>query len=305
MNTIIKTLITATAFFGLSVGIANAAGGETKELKHHHWTFAGITGAYDKESVQRGFQVYREVCSACHSLDYVAFRHLGQKGGPFYMEKCPEGFPSTQDCRQPIANPIIKALAAEYEIEDGPDDGGDMFMRPGLPADYMPGPYANVQQAAAANGGAIPPDFSLIAKARHHGPDYIYSLLTGYEDPPETITIAEGTYYNPYFPGDSTSLLKPEYVDDEGHVLEGVKVPYGGVLKMKAPLSDEIVDYADEETPETVEQYSEDVTNFLMWAAEPKLESRKRMGMISMIYLFIFAGIVYWSYKQIWSDVDH
>ena len=158
---------------------------------------------------------------------------------------------------------------------------------------------------SVANNGAIPPDFSLIAKARHHGPDYIYSLLTGYEDAPETVAIDPATYYNPYFPGDMTTNLKPEYLDEEGHPVEGIEVPKGGVLKMAPPLVDNIVAYNDPETPQTVEQYAHDVTEFLMWAAEPKMEARKKMGMVSIIYLLIFAVIVYLSYKQIWSRVDH
>jgi cytochrome c1 len=304
--------IFAAAALAMS-GAAHAAGGKTKELKHHDWSFNGIFGTYDKEAVQRGFQVYREVCAACHSLDLIAFRHLGDKGGPYYMDKCPAelielGLPETTDCSNPNANPVVRAFAAEYTITDGPDDEGDMFERPGVPADYVPGPYANKQQAASANGGAIPPDMSLLAKARPHGPDYIYSLLTGYPadgELPKELEIPAGQYYNPYYPGDTLSLMKPEYLDEEGNVLEGVKQPYGGVFKMKNPLIDGMVDYVDDSIPETVEQYAEDVTYFMMWAAEPKMEARKRMGMITMIYLFIFAGILYASYKQIWRDVEH
>ena len=309
MRIIAKTLMALMAAAALATGAAHAAGGETKELKHHHWSFTGINGHYEQESLQRGFQVYREVCAACHSLDFIAFRNLGDKGGPYYLAECPaelieRGLPATTDCSNPNENPIVKALAAEYEIEDGPDDAGDMFMRAGLPSDYFPNPYANKQQAAAANGGAVPPDFSLLAKARHHGPDYIYSLLTGYEDPPETITVGPGQYYNPYYPGDSSSLLKPEYFDADGNVLESVKIPYGGVFAMAPPLAEGIVEYTDG-APMTVEQYSEDIVNFMMWAAEPKLEARKNMGRISMFYLFVLAIIVYLSYKQIWSRVEH
>ena len=302
MSKIIIALIVAGA---MSSGVALAAGGKTKPVEHYHWSFSGINGKYDQDALQRGFQVYREVCAACHSIDFIAFRHLGDKGGPFYLEECPEGAPDTLNCSNPNDNPLVKALAAEYEVEDGPDDSGDMFMRTGLPSDTIPGPYANEQQAAAANGGAIPPDLSLITKARKYGPDYLHSLLKGYTDPPETVELDPGTYYNPYYKGDMATLLKPEYVDDEGKPLEGVEVPPGGVLKMKAPLVDGIVDYIDDSVPETVEQYSKDVSTFLTWTAEPKIEARKTMGKISLLYLLIMAVIVYLSYKQIWSRIDH
>lgn len=304
MKKLIKSITAIAVPCLLLIGVANAAGGETKELKHQHWSFTGITGDYDSDTLQRGFQVYREVCSACHSMNYVAFRNLGDPGGPYEPAVCEQipNLPETVNCSDPNSNPLIRALAAEYTITDGPDDAGDMFERPGLPSDYFPTPFANPQMAMAANGGAMPPDMSLLAKARHHGPDYIYSLLTGYEEPPETIEVMPGQHYNPYYPGDTTSLLKEEYVDEDGHPLEGVQVPYGGTFKMAAPLSDGIVAYADG-SPETVEQYSYDVTNFLMWAAEPKLEQRKRMGMVVITFLLFLAIFVYLSYKQIWRDV--
>ncbi|MEM9421282.1 MAG: cytochrome c1 [Pseudomonadota bacterium] len=297
----------ASVLFGcavLAISFAQAAGGKAKELKHPHWPWEGIFGHFDKDQLQRGYQVYREVCASCHSMELLAFRHLGDPGGPYYLDKCPKelNLPATMNCADPAQNPIIKSLAADFTVTDGPDDAGDMFDRPGLPSDYFPSPYANQQQAMAANGGAYPPDMSLLVKARHHGANYIYSLLTGYVDPPETISVDGGTYYNPYYPGDALSLMKPEYLDEEGKVLPGVKVPYGGVFKMKSPLSDGIVTYEDG-SPETVDQYSKDVTAFLMWAAEPKLEERKSMGRFVLIYLFIFAGIVYVSYRQIWRNV--
>lgn len=285
---------------------AIAAGGKTAELQHNHWSFQGVTGKYDKDAVQRGFQVYREVCASCHSIDLVSFRNLGQKGGPYYLAECPKefGLPASTDCSNPNDNPIVKQIASEYTITDGPDDAGDMFERPGIPADRIPGPYANAAQARAANGGAMPPDFSLIAKARKYGPDYIYSLLLGYDDPPETIEVGAGTYYNKYYPGDASSLLKPEYLDEEGHVKEGVKIPYGGAFKMANPLPTEgMIDYYDPQTPETIEQYAADVSHFLMWAAEPKLEQRKTMGVIVVSYLIILALILYFSMKQLWARV--
>lgn len=306
-----KTMTAKTLTFIASLALAafvcaapaRAAGGETAELKHQHWHFSGVFGTYDKDALQRGYQVYETVCSNCHGLEQLSFRNLGQKGGPFYLDSCPEGVPDTVDCSNPNENPIVKAAAAKYkfQVTDGPDDTGEMFQRAPIPSDRFPGPFANEQQARAANGGAMPPDLSLIAKARHHGPDYIYSLLSGYAEAPATVTIAPGQYYNPWFPGDMTQLLKPEYLDEEGHAKEGVETPLGGVLAMAPPLSDGIIDYADENTPETVEQYSKDVAEFLAWASEPKLEARKKMGVMTLAYLLILAGILYWSYRTIWS----
>ena len=270
-----------------------AAGGKAKKLEHHHWHFNGIFGSYDKEALQRGYQVYAEVCSNCHSLEQVSFRNLGQKGGPFYLE----------EYKNPNDNPYVKEIAKQYkfEVTDGPDEGGDMFQRTALPADRVPGPYTNNNQARAANNGALPPDLSLITKARHHGPDYVASLLKGYKSPPETVTVAPGQYYNEYYAGDMSLLVNDQYRDEEGHVLKSVEIPYGGVFAMAPPLQDGIIDYADEAIPETVEQYATDVTEFLMWAAEPKLEARKQLGFMSVIYLLILSALLYWSYREIWS----
>ncbi|MEO0399746.1 MAG: cytochrome c1 [Pseudomonadota bacterium] len=299
-------LIAAGALAGLTAfGVAVAAGGSTKELKHPHWHFSGVFGTFDQDALQRGYQVYRSVCAACHSMDQLSFRNLGQKGGPFYLDNCPAGVPATTDCSNPNENPIVKAIAAEYSVQDGPDDFGDMFDRPGVPSDRFPSPYPNEQVARLANGGALPPDLSLIVKARKHGPEYVYSLLTGYEAPPPSVEVPAGQYYNPYYPGDMTQNMKPEYLDDEGHPEEGVQVPKGGLFAMIAPLQDGIVDYEDEETPETIEQYSKDIVEFLVWAAEPKMEARKRLGVMSIGYLLILTGLLYLSYREIWSKVDH
>ncbi len=287
----------------LAMPAALAAGGGTKKVKDIEWSFEGPFGEYDKAAVQRGFQVYKQVCASCHSLKFVAFRHLGQEGGPFYVKKCPAGFPDNIDCSNPMENPAVKAIAAEYEITDGPDDSGDMFKRPGIPADYFPSPYPNDKIAIMANG-VVPPDLSLMAKARSGGPDYIYSLLTGYEEVADYVQLDPGVYYNPYFPGDLSSAIKPEFLDEEGHLKDGLHVPLGGVLKMKAPLMDNMIEYADETIPATVDQYARDVAEFLMWTAEPRLESRKETGLIVLIYLIIFGGIVYASYRQLWSKVD-
>lgn len=302
---LIRTLI-FTAAAAVSTN-AFAVGGKAKDPEHNHWHFDGPFGTYDKDALQRGFQVYETVCSNCHGLSLVAFRTLGQKGGPFYLESCPAGIPETVDCSNPNDNPVVKAIAANYkhQVTDGPDDSGDMFQRPALPADHIPGPFANEQQARAANNNALPPDLSLIAKARHHGPDYLYSLLIGYEDPPSTVTVAPGQHYNPYFNGDMSQALKPEYLDAEGHPREGIEIPPGGVLAMAPPLiQDGLIEYGDG-TPGTVEQYAKDVTEFLMWAAEPKMEARKSLGIMAMIYLFILAGILYASYRKVWSNVEH
>ncbi len=302
---IIKSVSIALAGAALLAagGAAFAAGGKTKEYKHPHFHFEGVFGTYDTDALQRGYQVYRTVCANCHSMDLVAFRNLGQKGGPFYLDECPEGVADNVDCSNPTDNPIVKAIAAEYQYPGEPDDYGDIPMRAGLPADKFPSPYENVQIARLANGGALPPDMSLLIKARHHGPAYIYSLLTGYEEPPASVEVPIGQYYNPYYAGDMTQLLKPEYLDEEGHVVEGVEVPYGGVFAMAQPLYDGSVDYADEETPETVEQYAMDVVEFLMWAAEPKLEARKKLGVMTIGYLIVLCGLLYFSYRQIWSNV--
>lgn len=303
-----KTILFSLAAFGTAIaatGAAEAAGGATREYKHNHWHFDGPFGAYDKEAVQRGFQVYRTVCASCHAVEQLSFRNFGEKGGPFHLDECPAGVPETTNCSNPSENPVVKALAAEYEITDGPDDSGDMFKRPGLPSDKIPGPYANQQQARAANGGAYPPNLALIIKARHHGPDYIYSLLTGYEDAPISVQLGPTQHYNPYFAGDMSQLLKPEYRDEEGHPLEGVKVPEGGVLAMKAPLADGIVDYADDHVPETVDQYAKDVVEFLTWASEPKMEQRKSLGVVTMGYLLILTLILFFSYRVIWANTEH
>ncbi|MEM9170475.1 MAG: cytochrome c1 [Pseudomonadota bacterium] len=297
------TAVALAAAAALAAPSAIAAGGQVKEYKDIKWHFEGPFGRYDKDALQRGFQVYREVCANCHGMDLVSFRNLGQKGGPFYLESCPEGVAETIDCSNPNDNPIVKALAAEYTVMDGPDEYGDMFERAAIPADRLPNPYDNVQIARLANGGALPPDQSLIVKARPHGADYIYSLLVGYVEPPETIETPIGQYYNPYFPGDMSQYLNEEFVDEEGHPKKDVEVPYGGFLAMAQPLYDEMVDYADEETPETIEQYAKDVVEFLMWAAEPKLEARKKLGVITLGYLLIMTGILYWSYREVWSNV--
>lgn len=300
-----KSLTAAGAAAALGAAPSLAADAGSAPLKDVEWSFAGPFGAYDKDAVQRGFQVYRTVCASCHAVEHLSFRNLGEKAGPFHLASCPEGVAEQVNCANPNENPIVQAIAADYQITDGPDDSGEMFQRPGLPSDKIPRPFANEQIARLANNGALPPDLSLIIKARHDGPDYVFSLLTGYRDAPETVTVAPGQNYNVYFPGDMALFLKDQYRDGDGRPVAGVEIPPGGLLAMKAPLADGVVDYADPETPETIEQYAEDVVQFLAWASEPKMEARKRLGFMTIAYLAILAGILYWSYRQIWSKVEH
>lgn len=304
MKTILRSLIAATSVLAATSG-AHAASAQTKEYKKVEWSFNGPFGSYDKEAVQRGFQVYKTVCASCHAVEQLSFRNLGDKGGPFYLEECPAGVPEGADCSKPSENPVVKAIAAEYEVTDGPDDTGEMFKRPGLPSDKFPRPFANEQQARAANGGALPPNLALVIKARHEGPDYVYSLLSGYEETPASVQLSPNQHYNPYFAGDMSQLLKPDYRDAEGHPLEGVEIPEGGVLAMKSPLADGIVDYADEHVPETVDQYAKDVVQYLTWLSEPKMEQRKSLGVVTMGYLLILTLILFFSYRAIWSKVEH
>lgn len=247
-------------------------------LKPHEmdWSFAGPFGTYDKAQLQRGLKIYKEVCSACHSMNLVSFRTLEDLG---YSED------------------QVKAFAGEYEVQDGPNADGEMYTRKAVPSDHFPAPFPNKEAAAAANNGAAPPDFSLIAKARgvtrgfpqfvfdiftqyqQGGPDYIHALLTGYQEPPEGVTVAEGTHFNPYFAN-------------------------AAALAMAPPLSDGQVTY-DDGTPETLDQYSQDVAAFLMWAAEPHLEDRKRMGFMVMVFLAIFTALIYLTKKSVYANKEH
>lgn len=253
-----KTLLAASILLAGS-GIASNgvhAAGAAVDLLNKDWPHAGIFGKFDKAAAQRGFQVYREVCSGCHSLDFVAFRNLADLG---------------------FSEDEVKALAAEYTVVDGPDDEGEMFERPGKPFDYIPGPYPNANAARAANGGAYPPDLSLMAKARANGTNYLYSLLQGYSDePPADVEVSEGMNYNAYFPGHQIAMAQPLY--------------------------EEAVEYADGAAT-TLEQHASDIATFLTWTAEPKLEERKGMGLKAMIFLIILTGLFYATKRKIWSDM--
>ena len=256
-NFFIKRIIILTILsLGLSV---NTIAAEKIEYLKTDWSFKGLFGKFDRGSLQRGYQVYTEVCSSCHSMKYLSYRNLAEKGGPEFTEA------------------QAKAIAASFEVTDGPNADGEMFKRPGKLSDKFVMPYENVKAAQAANGGAYPPDMSVLAKARGGGVDYIYSLLQGYEDPPMGITLDEGVYYNKYM--------------------------YGNKIKMSNQLSDGLVEYADG-TESTVEQMSKDVTTFLMWTAEPHLESRHKMGFKAILYLIILTILVYFSMKKIWSRIE-
>ncbi|GMB80397.1 cytochrome c1 [Shinella zoogloeoides] len=293
MKQLVAGILSLALVAGLGVSLATAqedhaaAGGAeaehaTPHYPIHHpkqqsWTFAGPFGKYDKGQLQRGLKVYTEVCSACHSMNLVSFRTLEGLG---YSEA------------------QVKAFAANYEVQDGPNADGEMFTRKAIPSDHFPSPYANHEAAAAANNGAAPPDMSLLAKARgitrgfpqfvfdiftqyqEGGPDYIYSLLTGYdEEKPAHIEVAEGTHYNPYFAN-------------------------AAALAMAKPISDDQVTY-DDGSPQTVDQYARDVASFLMWAAEPHLEERKRTGFMVMVFLVIFTGLIYLTKKSVYANKEH
>tara|TARA_B100001029_G_scaffold113249_1_gene93540 strand:+ start:2738 stop:3517 length:780 start_codon:yes stop_codon:yes gene_type:complete len=223
------------------------------------WTFKGLFGKYDRASLQRGYQVYTEVCAACHSMQYLSYRNLAEPGGPEFTEE------------------EAKFIAASFEVLDGPNSDGEMFTRPAKLSDKFVMPYDNVEASKAANGGAYPPDMSVLAKARKGGADYIYSLLLGYDDPPADIKLDDGVYYNKYM--------------------------YGNKIKMSAPLSDGIIEYSDG-TEATKEQMAKDITTFLMWSAEPHLETRHKTGFRVIVYLIILSILVYLTMKKIWSRVE-
>ena len=234
-------------------------GAEMTEPIKVNWSFKGITGKFDRPSLQRGFQVYKEVCSSCHSMQYLSYRNLGEPGGPEFSEE------------------EVKAIAASFEVTDGPDSQGEMFTRPGRPSDMFVSPHPNKEAATAANGGAYPPDMSVLVKARKGGANYIYSVLVGYEDPPPGVKLDQGVYYNKYM--------------------------IGNKIKMPNNLEDGLVEYADG-TESTVEQMAKDVTTFLAWSAEPELEERHKLGVKVLIYLILLTILVYLSMKKIWSRID-
>jgi len=286
------TLISMRSFVSLAAALtalviaggAASAAEEGAEIHKQDWTFAGIVGHFDRAQLRRGYAVYKGVCSACHGMKQLHFRNLGEPGGPEFSQS------------------NVDQFAADAQVTDGPNDDGEMFQRPGKPADRFPLPYPNDKAAAAAQNGAVPPDLSVMAKARgiertaawytepahwisdvvtayqEAGPDYITALLTGYSEPPAGMQMAPGMNFNKAFPGHQ--------------------------IAMPMPLSDGQVDYTDG-TPATVANYAKDVSAFLMWAAEPKLEERKRMGLKVMVYLIILAGLLYLSKRALWRNVEH
>jgi ubiquinol-cytochrome c reductase cytochrome c1 subunit len=255
----LRRSITAIA---LALGVAIApqaarAAGEYDTPPPANLSFQGFFGTFDRASAQRGLQVYRQVCASCHGLRLVAFRNLRALG---------------------LTDEQIAAIAAEYEIQDGPNDEGQMFERPGRPSDRFRSPFPNERAARAANNGAYPPDLSVMTKARHYGANYIRAMLVGYQDPPAGVTIGDGMHYNRYFPGRQ--------------------------IAMANVLFDDMMDFADG-TPATAEQMARDVTTFLAWAAEPEMEQRRQMGIRVVLFLLILGGLTYAVKRRVWSDVKH
>ncbi|UJW87020.1 cytochrome c1 [Devosia sp. SL43] len=276
-----KTILAAVALVAGFAAPAMAQDHSTPQIQKQSWSFAGIFGTYDENQLQRGYQIFREVCSSCHSARLIAFRNLSEEGGPHFSEE------------------QVKALAAEYEIPDATTDTGT---RPAVAADRFPKPFATDQDARDANGGAVPPDFSVLAKARgvtdafpfwifnyftgysEGGPDYIHALLTGYhEEAPHDFELAEGKYYNDVFPGHAIGMAPP---------LQDGQVTYE-VLEGQTPV------------PETVDQYSKDVAAFMMWMAEPHLAGRKQTGFVVLLFLIGFAGLMYLTKRRIWAGIEH
>lgn len=270
-----RSILAIALAFGLAAP-AFAADQHAPLPSKQKWSFSGPFGKFDRAQLQRGLKVYREVCQSCHSLSLIAFRTLGDPGGPAFTL------------------PEVRAIALDYKIQDGPNDAGEMFERQGRPGDRFPKPFPNDNAARSANGGALPPDLSVIAKARTYerggfwflldiitqyqeqGPDYITALMQGYEEAPKGFDLPSGTHYNKYFPGHA--------------------------IGMPAPLSDGQVTY-DDGAPQTVAQYSKDVSAFLVWTAEPHMEARKRLGFQVMIFLLVFAVMLYFTKKKVWSGV--
>ena len=249
-----RALLFAISF--LTVSAAFASSNTALNPKEIGWPFEGVFGTFDRQAAQRGYQVYKEVCASCHSMTLKSFRNLQEIG---------------------FSEAEAKTIAASYTIKDGPNDAGEMFDRPGRLSDHFVSPYPNEKAARAANGGAFPPDQSLLVKARHDGANYIYSILTGYDQAkPADMTMATGMNYNPYFPGMQIAMPKP--------------------------LQDGQVTYADG-TKATTDQMARDVVVFLQWAAEPEMEQRKQMGIKVLLFLAVMTGLFYVAKKRIWSQV--
>ena len=273
-----KSILAAALMALAMVAPATAQDHGVAEIQKQPWTFAGVFGTYDENQLQRGFQIFRESCSSCHSARLLAFRNLAEPGGPSYSEE------------------QVKALAAEYQIADPEVASGS---RPGAAADHWPSPFASEAEAREANGGALPPDLSVIAKARgvatpfpwwilnyftgysEGGPDYIHALLNGYheEPPPGTEDFPADKFYNEVFPGHAIGMVPP--------------------------LQDGLIAYEDPSFPQTADQYSRDVASFLMWVAEPHLVDRKETGFKVLLFLVLFAGLMWLVKRRLWSRVAH
>ncbi len=258
MRKLIIATLAAAGLFAAAASSAQASGGDGTTLVEHDWSWQGLFGHYDKAQLQRGWVVYRDVCSSCHGMELVRYRNLTEIG-------------FTED--------EVKEIAAGHEVEDGPDDTGEMFFRPALPSDRLVSPFPNEQAARYANGGALPVDLSLVAKARANGPDYIWTLLTHYEEPPEDVELMPGMYYNTAFPGHQ--------------------------IGMPQMIFDDAVAFDDENADTSADAIAADVTAFLMWAAEPKLEDRKSLGIKVMLFLIVMTALFYALKRRIWADVDH
>ena len=257
----LNSLLVKIFFVAFVTAISNSAYSEEKKIEFikNDWSFEGIFGTFDRSSLQRGYQVYQEVCSGCHSIQHLSYRNLSEKGGPeFSLDEA-------------------KAIAAQFEVTDGPNDEGEMFTRPRRLSDKFVNPFLNIQAATAANGGAYPPDMSVLVKARKGGADYIYSLLLGYEEVPAGYELDDGVYYNKYIPGNK--------------------------IMMSKPLSEGAVEYSDG-TQATEAQMAKDVVTFLTWAAEPHLEIRHKTGVRVILYLIVLTMLVYFSMKKVWLRVD-
>ena len=250
----------AAALLLVSALPAAAEDDHAPKIEPQSWSFGPPLGKFDRAQLQRGFQVYKDVCAQCHSMRLLSYRNLGEPGGPEFSPKA------------------VEVLASQVQITDGPNDKGEMFQRLGRPSDRFRSPFANEQQARAANQGALPPDLSVIAKARPGGPDYIYALLTGYQPPPEGFDLAQGMHYNAAFPGHQ--------------------------IAMPPVLSDNAVAYTDG-TERTLENHARDVSAFLMWASEPKLEERYKTGARVMLFLLVFLVIMYLAKRRVWARLHH
>jgi ubiquinol-cytochrome c reductase cytochrome c1 subunit len=249
-------VLTVLLLLLLALAIPARAQEEPKEPPHQQWSFEGVFGTYDRAELQRGFQVYKEVCSVCHPVKHLYYRDLEELG---YSED------------------QVKGIAAQMQVTDGPNDQGDMYQRPARPSDPIPGPFANAQAARAANNGALPPDLSLITKAREGGPDYVYAILTGFKDPPSGFKMNPNMYYNEYFAGHQIAMPPPLTQNDQ-------------------------IKYADG-TAATVPQMSHDVVSFLAWAAEPNLDERHRIGFKVILFLIAATGVFYAAKRKIWSRI--